>query len=91
MVNANTQPKGFIPGRNYDLQPPVLTNCIPVTGGEWTQKLFSHGMCLKYENNIGIFQGKPDNENQEHFFKVEWGPGSTAAEVPQARRLTAVE
>lgn len=74
----------FIPGKTYTFDPPVTTNSIPVCGGEWEQKTFSEGWCLKDEgNNKYAFQGKPDDNSTEHYFIVEWGKGSVAKESEQ--------
>jgi len=73
----------FIPGTSYDFLPALTTYCIPVSGGEWSQKSFSHGWCLKHEGGRRYaFQGKPRDEQIEHYFHVEWGKGSVAKDAP---------
>src|SRR3989344_3121600 len=74
----------FIPGQHYKFEPPVETDCISVAGGEWKQKRFAEGWCLQFEKprNAYAFQGKPVDEELEHYFLVEWDKGSVAENIP---------
>lgn len=86
IMNTEGQEKtGFVPEKNYDFTPSVETNCMLVSGGDWYQAKFASGWCLKFENGTGVFQGKPSNgpnQHLEHFFKVDYGKGSSAQEGP---------
>ena len=75
---------GFAAGQHYAFDPPVETNCITVAGGQWEEKRFAEGWCLKYDTKRGayVFQGKPVGEEDEHYFFVEWGKGSVAKNIP---------
>lgn len=80
-VSAANKKEGFIPGKTYTFDPPVATNCIIISGGkDWQWKSFAEGWCLKFENGVGVFQGKPVGEKNVHYFKVAYGPGSIATE-----------
>ncbi len=84
-MTEGTQRKqdGFVRGKSYDFSPAVVTNCIPVSGGKWVQKPFSHGWCLTgEEDGRYAFQGKPDGEDTEYYFHIEWGKGSVAEAAP---------
>lgn len=79
VINLANRKEGFVPNTNYEFDPPVETNCILVSGKEgWKRGTFSKGWCIKYEDGVGTFQGKPDNRTEEHFFSVTYGPGSVA-------------
>ncbi|OHA20742.1 MAG: hypothetical protein A2849_01660 [Candidatus Taylorbacteria bacterium RIFCSPHIGHO2_01_FULL_51_15] len=82
--NASDGNDRFVPNQHYKFDPPVETNCISTAGGEWKQKRFAEGWCLKFEEvrNVYAFQGKPVGEKFEHYFYVEWGKGSVAEKIP---------
>ena len=74
----------FVAGQHYDFDPPVETNCIAVGGGQWGQRRFAEGWCLRYESdrNAYAFRGKPIGGKGEYYFFVEWGKGSVAKNIP---------
>jgi hypothetical protein len=77
--------KGFVPGGNYKFDPPVLANCCSVLPHSmWTQKSFATGICLRYDaaRSAYAFQGKPGDDDFDHFFLVEFGKGSVAQKAP---------
>jgi hypothetical protein len=77
----------FVPGQHYKFDPPVETNCISVVpGSTWAYRSFAEGWCLKYDERTGgfVFQGKPEGQQTEHYFIVEWGKGSVAKNIPRA-------
>ncbi|MEJ0054111.1 MAG: hypothetical protein WDN10_05345 [bacterium] len=83
-TGVSSENPGFIPDQNYTFEPPVKTRCISTAGGSgWTEKVFAEGWCLKFDpsTKIGTFQGMPVGEDVEHFFTIEFGPGSVAKEV----------
>jgi len=82
MAKLELKDTGFIPGRTYTFNPPVLTNCILVNDAKgWTQKYFSKGWCLKFENGEGVFKGKPFDGEAEYFFRVIYGKGGSVAVI----------
>ncbi len=79
-VNLVERMEGFVPNATYCFDPPVETKCILVNGqGGWKEKFFSEGWCLKFENGEGVFQGKPLDEKNIHYFKVTYGSGGSEA------------
>lgn len=83
IVDMTERIEGFIPGTVYNFNPPVLTNCIHVSGKRnWERKIFAQGWCIEFEKGEGVFQGKPvDGKGKdEYYFKVTWGRGSVASE-----------
>lgn len=79
---AEIKKDGFVPGKTYKFNPPVLTNCIDAGGKKgWEQKSFPEGWCIEFKNGEGIFQGKPSSEKNEYYFKVIYGRGSVAVET----------
>lgn len=84
---AQINEEGFVPGKTYNFDPPVLTNCIAVGGNKnWERKSFSDGWCIGFKNSEGIFQGKPSNEKKEYYFRVIYGKGSVAVEINKAAK-----
>jgi hypothetical protein len=84
---TRTDDQKFVPGQHYDFDPPVQTNCIAIVGGQWEEKRFAEGWCLRYEpdRTAYAFQGKPVGEKGEYYFFVEWGKGSVAKNIPPPR------
>lgn len=80
VINLAEKKEGFVPNTDYSFDPPVETNCILFSGKcGWVQKKFSEGWCLRFENGIGVFQGKPVGEELVYFFQVDYGSGGSVA------------
>lgn len=84
---CSSQVPGFVPNQHYTFDPPVETNSLSIGRGQWGLKRFAEGWCLKFDasKNAFVFQGKPVNEEDEHYFFVKWGKGSVAEEIPPPR------
>ena len=79
--------EGFILGRAYQFNPPIITNCIFLDGKYSPPKQFCGGYCVRFEpeREVYMFQGKPVGSTAEHYFFVRWGEGSVAHVVAPPR------
>ena len=54
----------------YYFDPPLVTSCVPLSGGGWSRQSFCVGKCIKKDSGVYVFHGKPADGTLEHIFYV---------------------